>query len=600
MAAMRWTDLPFREIWCVDTEFYPGPGLANGGRDGDASTPLCLVAKELRTGRIIRQWQDEFGPFPPYRLDGDALVIGYLISAEFGTHIALGWGQPAACLDAYAEFRHLTNDGCLKSGDRDRGFYSINGALRYFRLDEIDLARKQATRQRILQGPPFSVQERDDALDYCQDDVDALARLVPALVPTIRSLPHALMRAKYMWAVAHMERRGVPLDLTELNRIISQWDAIRTDLVLELDREYGVYEIDANGVPHWRDERFAAYLRRNRIPWPLRRDGSLDLRAETFKDQARSYRQLDTLRELRASLSKLRLNALKVGCDGRNRTLLGAFGSKTSRNQPSTNQFIFGPAKWIRFLIAPPADIALVHRDYCQEEVQIAAVLSGDEALLAACASGDVYMGIAKRLGFVPEDATGETHPEIRDLFKIVVLSILYGAGPWSLASRTGKCLSEAAEIIARLRGQFRVFEEYTETIIDHAGLDLEISNGFGWWMQCPPEISFRTVRNYPVQSTGAEIMRACCILAERRGIRLVAPVHDAFMAEASPDQIQHISAELDRCMRDASRTILRGYELRTEEQNLLLPGQQFFDKRGAKMWDTVSRLVTKLEERIA
>jgi hypothetical protein len=51
---MDWTDLPFREIWVVDSEFYPGPGLANGGREGDASTPLCLVAKELRTGRVVR------------------------------------------------------------------------------------------------------------------------------------------------------------------------------------------------------------------------------------------------------------------------------------------------------------------------------------------------------------------------------------------------------------------------------------------------------------------------------------------------------------------------------------------------------------------
>src|SRR5215472_6489151 len=140
---MNWDDLPFREIWCVDTEFYPGPGLANGGRDGDPSTPLCLVARETRTGRIVRLWQDELGPFPPYRLDADVLIVGYMISAELGTHIALGWGQPANCLDLYVEFRHLTNDARIKSGDRDKGFYSIGGALRYFNLDQIDTAYKK-------------------------------------------------------------------------------------------------------------------------------------------------------------------------------------------------------------------------------------------------------------------------------------------------------------------------------------------------------------------------------------------------------------------------------------------------------------------------
>ena len=68
-AIFDWRELPYEEIWVVDYEFYPGPGLANGGRDGDAPTPLCLIAIEMRSGRIIRQWQDEFGPVPavPHR-----------------------------------------------------------------------------------------------------------------------------------------------------------------------------------------------------------------------------------------------------------------------------------------------------------------------------------------------------------------------------------------------------------------------------------------------------------------------------------------------------------------------------------------------------
>jgi hypothetical protein len=47
----------------------------------------------MRTGRVIRQWQDEFGPFPPYRLDAGALFVSFMSSAEYGCHIALGWGS---------------------------------------------------------------------------------------------------------------------------------------------------------------------------------------------------------------------------------------------------------------------------------------------------------------------------------------------------------------------------------------------------------------------------------------------------------------------------------------------------------------------------
>src|SRR5262245_29872842 len=114
-----WRQLPFREIWAVDTEFYPGPGLANGATPGDAPTPLCLVALEMRSGRLVRQWQNELGPFPPYALGPDSLVIGYMVSAELGVHIALGWPQPANVLDPYLEFRHCVNDGSVE--ERDKG-----------------------------------------------------------------------------------------------------------------------------------------------------------------------------------------------------------------------------------------------------------------------------------------------------------------------------------------------------------------------------------------------------------------------------------------------------------------------------------------------
>ena len=110
-----WRDLPFREIWCVDTEFYPGAGLANGAVHGDAMTPLCLVALEMRSGRLIRLWQDELGRFPPYRLDNDALIVGHMLAAEFGFHIARKWGEPDCALDTYLEFRHYVNDGTVKS-----------------------------------------------------------------------------------------------------------------------------------------------------------------------------------------------------------------------------------------------------------------------------------------------------------------------------------------------------------------------------------------------------------------------------------------------------------------------------------------------------
>ena len=59
-------NLPFRNIWCVDFE-YRQP-------DGELPAVHCLVAVELRTGRLVRQWFDEFTDTPPYDIGPDSLA----------------------------------------------------------------------------------------------------------------------------------------------------------------------------------------------------------------------------------------------------------------------------------------------------------------------------------------------------------------------------------------------------------------------------------------------------------------------------------------------------------------------------------------------
>jgi DNA polymerase I len=68
------------------------------------------------------------------------------------------------------------------------------------------------------------------------------------------------------------------------------------------------------------------------MPWPLLDSGRLDLSDDAFRQQARAYPQVAPLRELRSALSDLRLNDLAAGPDGRNRTILSAFRSRTGRN----------------------------------------------------------------------------------------------------------------------------------------------------------------------------------------------------------------------------------------------------------------------------
>src|SRR5262249_51559704 len=202
---------------------------------GERPTPLCAVARELRTGRLERAWLGDGAPArPPYSTGPDSLFAAYYASAEFGCHLALDWPIPARILDPYAEFRCLTAGLPVPCG------YGLLGALAYFGLDGLAAVEKEEMRRLAMRGGPYTPDEQRALLDYCQSDVDALARLVRAMAPRI-DLPRALLRGRYMAAAARMERNGVPLDTDALARLGSSWDRIKGRLIAAVDRAYGVF-----------------------------------------------------------------------------------------------------------------------------------------------------------------------------------------------------------------------------------------------------------------------------------------------------------------------------------------------------------------------
>src|SRR5215831_2737718 len=159
----------FREVVVVDFEFIVTAG--------NRPIPVCVVAHELRSGRCIRMWQDQFGPLPPYATGPDVLLVAYYASAELGCHRVLGWPMPQRILDLFTEFRARTNGLDTPAGN------SLLGALAYFGLDGIGADEKEDMRALILRDGPWSEDERVGILDYCEDDVEALERLLPAMLP---------------------------------------------------------------------------------------------------------------------------------------------------------------------------------------------------------------------------------------------------------------------------------------------------------------------------------------------------------------------------------------------------------------------------------
>ena len=279
--------------------------------------------------------------------------------------------------------------------------------------------------------------------NYCEGDTEALARLLKAMAPKI-DLPRALLRGRYMAAVSAMEYAGAPIDTLSLERLRRYWTPIQDQLIAEIDCGYGVYDGRS-----FRADRFEAFLARADIPWPRLESGLLDLKDDTFRLMAKAHPAISPLRELRHALSEMRLNDLRVGKDGRNRTLLSPFRSRTGRNQPSNSKFIFGPSVWLRGLIKPPPGYALAYVDWSQQEFGIGSALSGDEAMMDAYLSGDPYLALAKQAQAVPPDATKATHGPTRELFKTCVLGVAYGMEEKSLALRINRAPIAAQSFVA-------------------------------------------------------------------------------------------------------------------------------------------------------
>jgi DNA polymerase-1 len=447
----------------------------------------------------------------------------------------------------------------LTSGLDGAGEYGLGDALAHFG---------------VADGPVLNV-------------VQALGRLLQAMLPHI-DLPRALLRGRYTAAVARMEWTGVPLDVARYAQLRDGWGRLRDTLIGQVDEGYGVF-VGRKFQPRLWD----AWLKRRGIPWPRLDSGAPDLSLDAFRDVALAYPEVKPMKDLRASLAQLQLFCLAVGPDGRNRCPLRPFASKTGRNQPSTAEFIFGPATWLRRLIKPQEGTALAYVDYEQQEFGIAAALSGDTHMRAAYTSGDPYLTFARQAGAVPADATKQTHHEEREAFKACALGVQYGMGAESLALRLGVPVARARDLLRLHKRTYPRYWAWSKAVERQAFEQGQLQAVFGWRLHVGPGANPRSVRNFPLQGNGAEMLRlACCALTEA-GVRVCAPVHDALLVEAAAADIEQVVDACQRAMEWAGRQALGDFILRTEAKVVRFPGR-YMDPRGRAMWDRVSGILSE------
>ena len=220
----------FREIVVLDTEYRSRPG--------DRPEPVALVAHMLRSRRVARYFADELralraSPLP----DGpDVLYVAFAAQAEWGVYLALGWELPRNVVDLLPEFRLKVN-WALPKAARIKFLphgTSLVGAMAYYQLPFMSESEKDIERSLILRDGPWSPDERARILDYCEQDVDATARLFDRMRPAI-DLERALVRGWHTKSTAAMEHAGIPLDVPMFDHLRTNLDQLSQELIAGLD-----------------------------------------------------------------------------------------------------------------------------------------------------------------------------------------------------------------------------------------------------------------------------------------------------------------------------------------------------------------------------
>ena len=131
--------------------------------DGELPTPLCMVAREYRSGRTLRYSGDRFTASrngtaiadsletlasPPFSTSTDALFVAYYASAELNCFLRLGWSMPLRILDLFTEFRNITNGLPIPCGN------GLLGALAYYGIDGMAAVEKDTMRELAMRGGP--------------------------------------------------------------------------------------------------------------------------------------------------------------------------------------------------------------------------------------------------------------------------------------------------------------------------------------------------------------------------------------------------------------------------------------------------------------
>ena len=574
--------------------------------DNNLPNPLCIVAhvldENLRHVRTVRGWRGEFGTAPPFDIGPDTLFVAYSAWAEMTCFKVLGWKFPVHVFDLHTAYLAASNVLLPYNPDeaRKKPRKRLPDACRAYGIEGWDCIEKEEIAKTIGEGTWRGRYSPQEIFEYCEEDVRMSAQLLRRQLRHHHDqrghilLPAADVERVLHWsnysakAVALIQARGMPIDMELWSLVQENKSAVINELLRRFDPSHGSDDPIYTPDGLWSYARFENWLVRSGVTaWPRLESGQLDTDKDAF-DMMSHIPGIDGLHALRGSLGVIAKAKLPIGRDGRNRPSLFPFSVVTGRNGHARSLFN-AHAGMRSFMLFAPDKIGC-YLDWHAQEVGIAAVQSGDQALMDAYRGGDVYHALALIAGITKDpdpQRWKKENPDARQRMKTLQLGINYGMGVPSLARGLDRHPMIASTIIERHKKAYRPFWQWREGVVQTAMLERRIESVFGWALRISASPNKRTLYNFPMQSGGAEMLRlAACRLCEA-GIVPCMLIHDGILIEATDtEQIEHAK----EIMRAAGRDVCEGFEIGVDVDQILEGGARYQDKRpmAAKMWGTI------------
>ena len=398
-------------------------------------------------------------------------------------------------------------------------------------------------------------------LDYAALDSVAAWRLARELSPRLRDTGrgrcYALMRDAQP-AIARLERAGCPFDTAAHAALLVTWQG-------QAEAARGELDSLLNGANPDSPLQLSRWLAANLPPdtvatWPKTAGGQLQTDADAMAGL--SLPALEPLRRYKAAVKLLGTYGKGYAAHispvtGRIHASFALGGTATGRlacHSPNIQNPPRDPA--FRALFAPRPGRCFVVADYSQIELRVAALVSGDSAMLAAYADGrDLHRATAAAVLGIEPDAVTKAQ---RQMAKAVNFGLLFGQGAAGL-QRYAKG-SYGVDLTATEADKARTafFKAYpglshwqaeTRRNAERAG-QVRTPGGRVRPLEGQRALATESL-NSPIQGGAAECLLAALAALEldSLGAQLVNVVHDELVVECDPDRAEAVAAEVERAM---------------------------------------------------